>query len=377
MNKGILTTLLLAIAVTATAVAQEPIDRLRPSDGRNVIARFDVAQQGDTALVTGTVGTEEQREDIIACLLNDYTLYKVVNTDSLNVLELSVPVTQRRAQVSLAVATLRTAPRHAAEMATQAVMGTPLRVLQRDGEWLRVQQPDEYIAWIPESSVAFKSDDAMSAWRARHDRYVVTSLASTLLARVGDDEPVSDLVSGCILELRYKAGEWLRLATPDGREGYVRAEDVTTIDEWAAQAYDATLIERTARRMTGAGYLWGGTSSKVTDCSGLVKVCHLANGIILHRDASQQVLNGEPINDWHDALTGDLLFFGNKTTGRVTHVGIYLRDGNFIHCSGRVKVNNLDPDSPDYLYSPLAIRRVSTAIGTRGITPARQHPWYF
>ena len=129
--------------------------------------------------------------------------------------------------------------------------------------------------------------------------------------------------------------------------------------------------------MMGSGYLWGGTSTKVTDCSGLVKVCYLANGIIVQRDASQQALTGQKIAHWHDARLGDLLFFGNSKTGRVTHVGIYLRDGRYIHCSGQVKVNSLDPASPDYLYSPLSISRIDGQIGTRGITTVKRHPWYF
>ena len=129
--------------------------------------------------------------------------------------------------------------------------------------------------------------------------------------------------------------------------------------------------------MLGSGYLWGGTSTKVTDCSGLMKIAYLANGIILSRDASQQALTGEKIADWHKAELGDLLFFGNSKTGRVTHVGMYLRDGLYIHCSGQVKINSLEEKSPLYLYSPLSISRIKTKIGTTGIIPVRDHSWFF
>ena len=71
-----------------------------------------------------------------------------------------------------------------------------------------------------------------------------------------------------------------------------------------------------------------------------------------------------------------ILFFGNKKTGRVTHVGMYLRDGKYIHCSGRVKINSLDTSAPDYLYSPLSISRIRGQVGTRGITSVAAHPWY-
>ena len=131
--------------------------------------------------------------------------------------------------------------------------------------------------------------------------------------------------------------------------------------------------------MMGSGYLWGGTTTKLTDCSGLAKVSYFSNAIILQRDASQQALTGKIIKaeDWKDARLGDLVFFGTKT-GRVTHVGIYLHDGKYIHCSGQVKINSVDPEADDYLTTPfLSISRIDGMVGTKGITAVRNHPWYF
>ena len=74
---------------------------------------------------------------------------------------------------------------------------------------------------------------------------------------------------------------------------------------------------------------------------------------------------------------GDLLFWGTKS-GRVTHVGIYLQDGEYIHCSGQVKLNSLDKKSPKWLSTPfLSISRINGMIGTKGITTVKEHPWYF
>ncbi|MFQ8827118.1 MAG: NlpC/P60 family protein [Alistipes sp.] len=75
---------------------------------------------------------------------------------------------------------------------------------------------------------------------------------------------------------------------------------------------------------------------------------------------------------------GDLIFFGNPASGRVTHVAMYLGEGRFIHSAGRVKINSLDPSADDYLpMSCLSISRIGTRIGTPGITAVRSHPWYF
>ena len=218
----------------------------------------------------------------------------------------------------------------------------------------------------------------MKAWRSAQ-RYIVTAYQSQMVAKPGSDETVSDLVLGNILEYKGKSGKWIKLATPDGREGYVVQSDVKEFAQWAQQKPDMKLVEKTARRMMGAGYLWGGTSTKVTDCSGLAKVSYFANAIILQRDASQQALTGKKIaaDDWKQARQGDLVFFGSKS-GRVTHVGIYLRGGQYIHCSGRVKINSVDPKASDYLTTPfLSISRIDGEVGTAGIVAVKDHEWYF
>ena len=336
------------------------------------------AQMGGKWVLSGVVGTQAQKKAIQAAMLrNGYSRY----TDKITVLEDGIPAARKWALVKLSIATLRTEPKHSAEIATQGIMGSPVKVLQKCDDWYRVQMADDYIAYVPESSLAFKTAAQMKAWRAAK-RYIVTAYDSRLVAAPMSDETVSDLVMGNIVEYKATQGRWLKVATPDGRMGWVDAADVAELSQWSQQNFNAAQIEKTARRMMGSGYLWGGTSTKVTDCSGLSKVCYLSNGIILQRDASQQALTGKIMKrgtDWRQYETGDLLFFGNEKTGRVTHVGIYLRDGKYIHCSGQVKINSLIPTASDYpyLYSPLSASRIKGMVGTKGIVALRKHPWYF
>lgn len=364
----------MAACAQAKLQPQELLDILKTRhapDKRTAIwdVKATTGKKGITTL-SGKVGTQQMMDAI-------NTAFKGYNVqNNLAVVENSLPQGKRWALVKLSIATLRTEGKHSAEVATQAIMGMPVKVLERDDDWYRVQTPDDYIAYVPESSLCFMTQQQMDGWR-RAKRMVVTVYDSRLVTQPAGDETVTDLVLSNILEYRGQQGEWMRLATPDGREGYIHSSQVQELGQWADQNFDAALIEKTARRMMGSSYLWGGTSTKVTDCSGLVKVCYLANAIVLQRDASQQALTGRKIKDWHEARLGDLLFFGNSKTGRVTHVGIYLREGKYIHCSGQVKVNSLDPKADDYLYSPLSISRIDGMMGTKGITYVRDHKWYF
>ncbi|MDO4510598.1 MAG: NlpC/P60 family protein [Bacteroidales bacterium] len=362
-----------AMAASATDVLTNLKSRIAP-DKRTAIFDVKAATSGSTVTVTGTVGLQEQK-DAIGKELADKGFANVKN--NVKVLHNAVPEGKKWGIVTLAIASMRCEGKHAGEMATQGIMGQPVRVLDASGDWYRVQTPDNYISYVPSSSIACKTAAQMKAWREAK-RYILTVHSAFLVEAPQSDAVVTDLVLGSILEYKGEEGEWLKLALPDGRFGWIKKAQVQEFAQWAKQDLNLDLVMKTAHSMMGHGYLWGGTSSKVTDCSGLVKVSYFSNGIILARDASQQALYGEKIkgSEWNKCKFGDLLFFGNKN-GRVTHVGLYIKDGKYIHCSGRVKINSLDPKDPAYLYSPLSASRIEGQMGTAYITYVRNHPWYF
>ena len=341
-------------------------------DSRTAIYDLNARKSGNQWIVKGKVDNAALQQNV----LQELKKANVAYVDSIAVLEFTKE--KPWGIVKLSIASLRTGGKHAAEMATQAIMGTPVKILEHDGDWARVQTPDQYISYVPKNSLYQITQEQLDAWR-KATRYIVTVYQTQLVDAPKDGMTVSDLVLGNILEYKGKKGKFIKLATPDGREGYVHQSEVKELSSWADQTFDAELIKKIAFRMMGSGYLWGGTSTKLTDCSGLVKVSYFANGIILQRDASQQALTGKIIKaeDWKEAQLGDLLFWGTKS-GRVTHVGIYLQDGEYIHCSGQVKLNSLDPESPKWLSTPfLSISRINGMIGTKGIIMVKDHPWYF
>ncbi|MBT8422211.1 MAG: C40 family peptidase, partial [Gammaproteobacteria bacterium] len=92
----------------------------------------------------------------------------------------------------------------------------------------------------------------------------------------------------------------------------------------------------TARKMIGVDYAYGGHSPDTGfDCSGLVYYAHKVNGIQVPRTAAAQFRFADPVP--RDALRpGDLMFF--RTSGRkISHVGIYLGPGHFLHAPGTGK----------------------------------------
>ena len=106
------------------------------------------------------------------------------------------------------------------------------------------------------------------------------------------------------------------------------------------------------------------------------------NGVVLMRDASQQFLQGDALecNDMDGFKAGHLLFFGNTETRRVTHVGMWLGNGCFIHESGLVGVNSLDRTHTNYsrYYSRalLGARRIIGALAGKEAIAVGNHQWY-
>ena len=111
-------------------------------------------------------------------------------------------------------------------------------------------------------------------------------------------------------------------------------------------------IISSAHQLLGVPYLWGGMSAKGVDCSGLVRISAIMNGVLLPRNASQMIKCGIPVQ-LDQLQRGDLVFFGTPAMeegqrDRVTHVGIYLGNGRIIHSSHLVRINSLIPGETDY-----------------------------
>lgn len=115
---------------------------------------------------------------------------------------------------------------------------------------------------------------------------------------------------------------------------------------------DGEAVVRTAaRHFESTSYQWGGVTPWGADCSGLVQRVYALHGVVLPRDAWQQMAaTREAGADLARHAAGDLLFFSDRADRRVTHVGLAVGDGTMCHLAvgrGGWAVDDLaDADDP-------------------------------
>jgi len=326
-------------------------------------------------IVSGETDLPDAKRQIIQFLTNKNVSF----VDSIRLLPDVSLGDKTWALVTLSVSNLRAKPEDASELVSQAMLGTPMKVLDYKNKWYRVQTPEHYIGWMDAAGLQQLTEDEMQRWK-NSNRYLFNQISGNVY-----DAPhkkagiVSDLVLGDLFEVESTVKKFLKIRFPDGRTGYVRKAYCISFDEWINQKPDARSVLSVAGKMTGFPYLWGGTSSKGVDCSGFVKIVYYSRGIILARDASQQARYGEPVDfsNRNNLQPGDLLFFG-RSAQRITHVGIYQENGNFIHSSGKVHIGSIDPKAPNYVAerNNVAARRILNSLNTEGIVMVKDHDWY-
>jgi gamma-D-glutamyl-L-lysine dipeptidyl-peptidase len=239
-------------------------------------------------------------------------------------------------------------PSEMSDVTTQVIYGTGVLSLEKQPGWVKIQTADGYTGWVSASDLI-----AQGATPYAPDGLAL--IVSALSANVYRDPDVTRHAP--LLRLPWEARlervaekvdtskRWLEVRLVDGQSAWVQQGDVK--QQSTPLSIEDSL--QLARKFLGTTYTWGGVSSFGFDCSGFTQMLVRQRGIIMPRDAGPQASwSGVIPVDRKDLQPGDLLFFGSSPA-KITHTGMYLGNGEFIHDTTNthpgVQISRLD-DAP-------------------------------
>ncbi|HPW18029.1 MAG TPA: NlpC/P60 family protein [Candidatus Aminicenantes bacterium] len=228
-----------------------------------------------------------------------------------------------------------------ADVVSQAVLGTNVRLLRKErgaaGEdWYEVETPDTYKGWIAASALrVLGPGDRPYASSGRV--FVVSALLANTYREpdVTAHRPVTVAPIGAVLEIVAEKGErWREVALPDRTRAWIQSGDGDIREApWTWPRRPAEDMVALAKRFIGLPYTWGGTSPLGLDCSGFVQLVYRLNGVPILRDAGIQMTSSGLLEvPKGEERAGDLVFFG-RSLDRISHVGMMIDGESFINAT--------------------------------------------
>jgi cell wall-associated NlpC family hydrolase len=281
------------------------------------------------------------------------------------------------------IVNLRANPNTTSKVLMQLEKGKQVSVLGSEGEWFKVSVNDE-TGWIRDDYLVIR--DTVSS--------TGTVSGSVVNVRSKPDissEVLAKLDKGTKVDIYERSGEWYRISIGEERFGWVNAEFLTVRGDTVSRGVtselqvpaalteeveeeeadggsveqdsasdsgdDAAVDENTsdirqqivayAKKFIGVKYVFGGSTPKGFDCSGFVSYVYKHFDMTLARASRDMGAAGTVVKK-ADLQPGDLVFFDtNGGLNAITHVGIYIGSGKFIHASStsgsrKVKISNLN-----------------------------------
>ncbi|MEA1986769.1 MAG: NlpC/P60 family protein [Candidatus Marinimicrobia bacterium] len=346
------------------------------------VAIFDISFEtnGNKTVLTGETNLQSATNTLLK------KLERIDVKDKIVVLPASELGEEIYGIINVSVCNIRSKPKSASELSTQSLLGHTLRLYKKNDLYY-AQTTDNYLGWINKNEFIATNKAEYTEWQNAKKIIFTDDFGFSYSDANTNSRRVSDLVMGNLLKFIETKDEFYKVEYPDGRRAFVPVNQCEEFEKWKIETKpNAEDILNTAYRFVGNPYLWGGTSAKMLDCSGFSKLVYFMNGILLPRDASQQVFVGETIienvEEYEKLKPADLVFFGVNRDGkeRITHVGIYIGDGKYIHQKGPVVMNSFkksDPDFNEYRYNHFKRgQRVISSVGKNGVKLVRECEFY-
>jgi hypothetical protein len=197
---------------------------------------------------------------------------------------------------------------------SQLLHGHVAEVIERNGLWLHVKSADGYDGWVHQGYVVTIPQPVPPPAKTGWDDPRPLSLGCTVRDAQG---ATRKLPLGALITEGEERFGGLAMTLEERRHSFPRSAD--------------SIIASATTFFEGTSYEWGGVTPWGCDCSGLVHSSFHLHGVHVPRDAWQQATTGQPVEKIEDVRPGDLLFFSDEPSGRITHVAISMGGTRVVH----------------------------------------------
>ena len=210
---------------------------------------------------------------------------------------------------------------------TKIYKGDKVTITDSSNGWYKVKLSNGKTGWVSDDYIKVSSSSSSST-SSKTGTVTATSLnvrsgAGTKYSKVGS------LSKGSKVTITETKNNWHKIKMSNGKTGWASADYIKTATTSSSSTNKADKIVALAKKQLGKPYAWGAEGPNSFDCSGLTYYVYKQNGITLPRSSKAQSQKGTTVSK-SNLKAGDLVFFNTNGSG-VSHVGIYIGDGNMIH----------------------------------------------
>ncbi|WP_068467340.1 C40 family peptidase [Candidatus Protochlamydia phocaeensis] len=261
--------------------------------------------------------------------------------------------------VSYPAANLYVRPSEDSEVVSQALYGWQVNVLDRQEGFERIQTEDGYQGWIASDQLHALAESCSFASKVQIRHNAAHVYAEPFVNR---KKPLLTLPFEVELNVVTESPEedfrWIQVQLVTGQPAWIQRGHVR-VDPAPLSLREMLDL---SRQFLGLPYTWGGRSSFGYDCSGFIQMLFKQMGILLPRDARQQIEAPMCQEVQGELQPGDLIFFGSSLS-QIKHVALYLEQDRLIHASVKpipiVQVSSLDEPSLKQRFAYRTFRRLN------------------
>lgn len=340
----IMTTMISAMIPTISFATEGVVDgnavrlRTEPSASSKIIT---LLEKGSTAEV------KEENDGWYNVTVGKYTGW--VSGDYFKVEEVAAVVTEdenlvetvtelKNIVVDTAVVNIRKEPTTDSTLLGQTQKGQLLTVVSEveveNVVWYKIELAENSYGYIREDLITDDISKVNGSGMITASAVNFRKEASTESASLGK------IYEGTIITITGVDGEWYKVSY-NSKDGYIHSEYVKVLVAGVTSRSGASLskaqkVVQYAKENLGKKYVWGATGPNSFDCSGLMQYIYKKVGINLNRVSRDQATQGVAVSK-SNLQPGDLVFFrginSSSSSTYISHVGVYIGNGEFIHAS--------------------------------------------